>query len=237
MLSRRPGTGRLWPFVLAGLQVAGIALVLFRAAWIGALLVVIASIGIRPGRFGRTFVVAGIVAAIAFAATSGLEQNKTFATRTKDTTNIYGRLATYEQGLNIFRSAPVFGVGVNRYHAVSQTLPPETVSGVESVTYPHSSYIGLLAEQGLVGFVPLLLLSYAVWRLVRGLRMGSFRHKELVLLTGTVAGAALAYLVMSLTLTMLPYEPSNAFLAVLVGAAAARLDTLSATPSEGDFAG
>lgn len=225
--SRKPGTRQIWPFLLVGLQIAAIALVLFRAAWIGALLVVIASIGIRPGRLGRTFLVAVIVAAFAFAATSQLQQNKTFATRTKDTTNIYGRLATYKQGLQMFRSAPLFGVGVNRYHVLAEARPPETFSGVDSVTYPHSSYIGLLAEQGLVGLLPLLFLSYAVWRLVRGLRAESFRNAELVLLIGTVAGAALAYLVMSLTLTMLPYEPSNAFFAVLLGAASARLDMLS----------
>ena len=40
----------------------------------------------------------------------------------------------------------------------------------------------------------------------------------MVFLTATVAGAALGYLIMSLTLTMLPYEPSNAFLAVFLGA-------------------
>ena len=95
------------------------------------------------------------------------------------------------------------------------------------MTYPHNSYIGLLSEQGLVGFLPLLLLSYAVWRLVRGLRSASFQSKEAALLMGTVAGAALGYLIMSLTLTMLPYAPSNLFFAALLGAASGRLDAIT----------
>jgi hypothetical protein len=36
----------------------------------------------------------------------------------------------------------------------------------------------------------------------------------------------LGYLVMSLTFNMLPYGPSNAYLAVLIGALAGRVDAL-----------
>jgi O-antigen ligase len=100
------------------------------------------------------------------------------------------------------------------------------VADVESVTYPHNSYIGLLAEQGLVGLLPLLVVSYAVWRLIRDLRRASSRHEDVVL-GATLTGAATAFLIMSLTLTMLPYEPSNTFFAALLGAASARLDSLT----------
>jgi O-antigen ligase len=227
IFSRRRGTRYAPALALAGIQLAGIALALFRAGWIAALVVVVASFGLRPGRFGRTFAVVGIAALLSMAATSQLQENKTVATRVNDTENVYGRLATYKQGYKVFRSAPVFGVGVNKYHDVAATRPPETVARASSVTYPHSSYIGLLAEQGLVGFLPLLLVSYGVWQLIRGLRTASFRRKDVVFLTATVAGAALGYLIMSLTLTMLPYEPSNAFFAVFLGAASGRLDGLA----------
>jgi O-antigen ligase len=230
--SRRPGDSYRWAFVVAGLQVTAIALVFFRAAWISAVVVVIAAFGIRPGRFGRLFAVTGIVAALVLAATSQLQQSKSFSTRANNTTNVYGRLAAYKQSFDLFESAPVFGVGVNRYHDVAFAQSPETVSNVKAPPDPHNSYTQVLAEQGIVGLLPFLLLSYGVWRLVRGLRAVSFRSKEALLLMGPVAGAALGYLIMSLTLAMLPYEPSNAFLAVLLGAASARLDTLDrqATP-------
>jgi O-antigen ligase len=227
MLTRKRGSRLGWPLALAGLQVAGIALALFRAGWIAAILVVLASFGYRPGRFGRTFALTGLVAALALAATTQLESNKTVASRVNNTDNISGRLATYKEGVEIFHSAPLFGVGVSQYTAAAQARAPAEVWGVQAVMYPHSSYVGLLAEQGAVGFFPLLLLSYAVWRLLALLRALSFRSKEATVLLGTVTGAVLAYLIMSLTLTMLPYEASNTFFAAFLGGACGRLDTLA----------
>jgi O-Antigen ligase len=226
MLTRKRGSRLGWSLLLAGLQVAGIALALFRAGWIAAILVLLASFGYRPGRFGRIFGLGALVAVLALGATTQFESNKTVATRLNNTQNISGRLATYKEGFEIFRSAPVFGVGVSRYTDVAQARPPVEVFGGQSVPYPHSSYVGLLAEQGAIGFLPLLLLSYAVWRLVAVLRAVSFQSREATVLLGTVTGAVLAYLIMSLTLTMLGYEASNTFLAAFLGGACGRLDCL-----------
>jgi O-antigen ligase len=232
ILSRGRGSNYGWGLLFAGLQLAGIGFALFRAGWIAAIVVAVAAFGFRPGKVGRTFAVAGLTAALAVAATGQLQQNKTVATRVNNTENISSRLATYKQGIELFRSAPLFGIGVDRYHTVSETRPVVFVSGVPSVPYPHSSYVGLLAEQGVMGFLPLLLLSFAVWRLVRALRSASFQSREATLLMGTVAGAALGYLIMSLTLTMLPYAPSNLFLAALLGVASGRLDALTEHSTE-----
>jgi O-antigen ligase len=227
ILTRKRGSPIGWPLALVGLQVVGIALALFRAGWIAAILVVLASFGYRPGRFGLTFALTALVAALAFAATTQLDRNKTVATRVNNKDNISGRLATYKEGVEIFRTAPMFGVGVSHYTDVSQTRPPVVLWGAQAVPYPHSSYVGLLAEQGVVGFFPLLLLSYAVWRFLAALRAVSFRSREATVLLGTVTGAVLAYLIMSLTLTMLPYEASNTFFAAFLGAASGRLDALA----------
>jgi len=85
----------------------------------------------------------------------------------------------------------------------------------------------VLAEQGLVGFVPLLLLTFAVWRLIRGLGRRA-ASEDVRVLVGVLSGAAIGYLLMSLTLAMLPYSPSNLFFAALLGVAAGRLDSLTA---------
>jgi O-antigen ligase len=231
LLSRPRTSSYIWALVLGGIQATAIALALFRAGWIAAILVLIMALGYRPGRFGRTFAVAGVVAIVALAATVQLQSNNTVSARVNNTDNIYARLAIYKQGLEIFRSAPIFGVGVDRYNAVAEARPAETVSGVQSEPWPHSTYFGLLAEQGIVGFLPLIFLSYAVWRLIAALRAFSFRSREATLLLGTVTGAVLAYLVMSLTLTMLPYEASNTFFAALLGVGAGRLDALTHRPS------
>jgi O-antigen ligase len=227
VLSRKRGSSYWWALALGGIQATAIGLALFRAGWLATILVVIAAFGYRPGRFGRTIAVVGAVGVIGLVATVQLQSNSTVSKRLSNTENIYQRLATYKQGVELFRSAPIFGVGVNQYNAVAQNRPPAKVSGVESVPWPHSTYFGALAEQGIVGVIPVLLLTFAVWRLIAALRAISFRSREATLLLATVTGAALAYLVMSLTLTMLPYEASNTFFAALLGGASGRLDALT----------
>lgn len=225
--SRRRGP-YFWGVLIAALEVGGIAFTYFRAAWIGALLVLIGSFGIRPRRFGRLFAVTALIGAIALAGTTQLEHHsRTFAERTTNTDNIYGRLATYDQGIHLFKSAPIIGVGVDQYSAVVKDQPRVVFHRVQSVGFPHSSFIAVLAEQGLVGFVPLLLLAGAIWLVVRKIRAAATTDEEGVL-AGSIAGAVGGYLIMSLTLTMLPYEPSNAFFAALLGLAVGRLDVLSA---------
>jgi O-antigen ligase len=169
-----------------------------------------------------------VIGSLAFAGTTQLEHhNKAFEERTTNTYNIYGRLATYEQGIQLFKSEPLTGVGIDQYHAVVTDRAPVVFHKVKSVTYPHSSFIGVLAEQGLFGFVPLVLLSCGIWLVLRRLRAVASTSEEGVL-AGSITGAAAGYLIMSLTLTMLPYEPSNAFFAAFLGMTVGRLDVRSA---------
>ena len=218
----------IWGILIVALEISGIAFSYFRAAWIAALLVLVGSLGIRPRRFARTFVVAGVIGSLAFAGTTQLEHhNKAFEERTTNTYNIYGRLATYEQGIQLFKSEPLTGVGIDQYHAVVTDRAPVVFHKVKSVTYPHSSFIGVLAEQGLFGFVPLVFLSCGIWLVLRRLRAVASTSEEGVL-AGSITGAAAGYLIMSLTLTMLPYEPSNAFFAAFLGMTVGRLDVRSA---------
>jgi O-antigen ligase len=213
-------------FAAASVQLVAIGLTLFRAAWIGAAIIAFVAIGVRRGRWPRALYVGAIMGAILISAVSQVKHNSGLGERVNNTDNIYGRFATYEQGIHMFTSHPLLGVGLDRYHDVAQGLPPRVVHGVESVTFPHSSFILVLAEQGLIGFIPLLVLSIATWRLLRALRHA--RAPDAIVLGPAVIGASLAYLVMSLTLTMITYGPSNAFFAMVLGLGAGTLDGDSA---------
>jgi O-antigen ligase len=48
-------------------------------------------------------------------------------------------MATYEEGLEIFRSAPIFGVGVDKYRVVAVKRPLVVIKGAASRTFPHNS--------------------------------------------------------------------------------------------------
>ena len=160
----------------------------------------------------------GVAAALLYGAVVNLEQQSVvFQNRIQDTGNVLGRLATYRQGLEVFAAHPLFGVGVGQCTNAVLATPTVAVGGYTSVPEPHSSYVDVLTEQGIVGFLPLLAVTVAVWWLIRALRRRATSRADLVL-AHSVGAASLAFLVMSLTLEMIIYEPSNAIMAVLLGA-------------------
>jgi O-antigen ligase len=209
----------------ATLQGVAITLTFFRATWIGAILVLIAAFGIRPRRFGRLLGVTAAVVIVLLAIAAPLQGNAQFAQRASNSTNVNARLATYLTGIHIFEHAPLFGAGFGRFASAEQDTTPVVVGGQQPIPYPHSSYFWLLTEQGLFGTLPFVFLTFAVWRLARALRRAASEREE-VLLAACLIGVGLAFLVTSLTLTMLAEAPPNMFFALLLGAAAARLDVL-----------
>jgi O-Antigen ligase len=227
LMARRTSIGRLVAVTIIVLELVATFLTFFRVGWLGAVAVVIAATGVRPRRYGRAVATVGIVALIAALAYTQLDRFAAVSSRAANTQTIFTRFATYEQGLRIFTSAPVLGVGASRYTAVALSLPHSYVGGAPSVEFPHSSFVGTLAEDGLVGFGALLFALVAILRAIRALRRRSATHADEVLF-GVAVGGGVAYLVYSLTLTMLPYGPSNAFMAVLLGVLAGRLDALGA---------
>jgi O-antigen ligase len=217
--------------VTAVLESIAIVLTFFRATWIGAILIVIAAFGIRPRRFGRLIGVTVIVSLLVLAIAAPLHKDPEFAGRASNIENVNSRLATYITGLKIFERAPLEGVGFGRFANGVSEVPVVRVSGEEALPYAHNSYIWLLAEQGLLGALPFFLLTFGIWRLIRALGRAA-RTEEDVLLRASVVGIALAFLVMSLTLTMLPEGPPNALFALVLGAASARLSALQRASSE-----
>ena len=212
---------------VAVLELAAIGITFFRAAWLAALVIIVLMFGLpfvraRP----RPRVVVALVLGLAVVA-FGLIQSDAVSTRLSDSDNVAGRLATWGQDLNVFGTAPVFGVGVERFTSATTDETNVVVSGVHALDNPHNSYLGLLAEQGIVGFIPFALLTVVVWRLIRAVRkVASTQEARYVALCLT--GVGVAYLITSLTLTMLPSGPSNALMGLLVGAAAGLLDRVGA---------
>jgi O-antigen ligase len=206
-------------------ELVAIVLTFFRATWIGAIVVLIAAFGVRPRRFARLLAVTATIVIVLLAVAAPLQGNVQFSQRASNSSNVNARIATYLTGFHIFEHAPLFGAGFGRFAAAEQQTVPVIVGGQPPIPYPHSSYFWLLTEQGLVGTLPLILLTFAVWRLTRALRRAATERED-VLLAACLIGVGLAFLVTSLTLTMLAEAPPATFFALLLGAAAARLDAL-----------
>jgi len=228
-LQVRGRNARLLGSVAVAVQAAAIGLSLFRAAWVGVLVIVIASFGFRPKRGMRALVTVGLVGLAGLFVIVPLEHTQAGATRLNDTANVDTRFATYLVGYHLFRQAPLFGVGVDQFPSFAPTAGQERFHGIANQIYPHSSYVAVLAEDGLLGFIPFLLLNVAIVRLIRTTRRSARSHEEDVF-GATLLGISVAFFLMSIGLTMLPYEPSNAFFAVVLGAAASLVDGRHVTP-------
>jgi len=88
--------------------------------------------------------------------------------------NIYGRIAEQRQTWQLFSTHPIFGVGLGRFTEIvnRDTRYLAFYNGVRSVDSPHNTLGGILAETGILGFVPYvtaqILLFLSFWRLRKG---------------------------------------------------------------------
>lgn len=216
--------------VAIALEFGGLAFTLFRVAWIGAVLVVLISVAFRPRQLGRAVAVSialGLMLLVAFVELSSVPL---FAQRVNNTSNVSARFGAYQQAYEIWRMHPFTGVGIAQYQTVAQGLPLISVNGTKSVPNPHDSYLQALAEIGIFGFAALVYLTVATARLIRALNRRRWTQPD-ALLGACVLGAGVAYLIFSLSLSMLPYDASNEFFAILLGLAAGRVDVLCTAPS------
>ena len=214
----------VYGLVAVALELVGIWLTYFRGAWIAALVVVVLSLGLRPRRYARLAGFMGLALVVALVAFFQIgDTQSSLSARVGNTQNLVGRVATYQQGLQIFAHHPVFGVGVVKYETAQATAASISIGGVQAANTAHDIYIDVLVEQGIIGFLALVFLSLAIWQLVRQLRR-SARTRTDILLGACLAAAALAYLILALEETVLLQGPPNLLFAACLGVGAARLD-------------
>ncbi len=198
------------------LQVAGLANSLFRVSWISTVVVLVVALGFRPRQRLRAVTTLGVAGVLAGIALLPLASSPLFTERATDTGNVLGRFATYLQAIEIFKTSPIVGVGIGSYNTVAVDFRGVYVDGIRSVDFAHSSFFNVLAEQGVVGFVPLIAVTIGLALFARRLwRTGGTPEHDA--LAAAIWAALIGYMAFSLTLTMITYGDSNAYLAALLG--------------------
>lgn len=234
------GRARLLTGLATLLIAAGIAMTIFRSAWAAEVIVALIAFGFRPKQHGRFFWVlvatAGLAIVIALFFTQSSSVNPVtgaaaFQRHTFSSEDLYSRLATYEQGLSLFLAHPLLGVGVQQYLPAAIQAPLVVIEGHTSVPEAHDSFIGVLAEQGIVGIVLFVFLIACFVRMLSA-AFRAARDDDDQALVASGIGAGIAYLLMSVGFQVLPMAPSNDFVALLMGLVAARLDWLRAQGSD-----
>ena len=96
-----------------------------------------------------------------------------FEERVSSSGNIYARIAQQKQNLQLFFDHPLLGVGLDNFNvaATTNTMARTSYGDIAALDYPHSNLGAVLAETGLLGFLPFVasiaLLVSAFWKLRR----------------------------------------------------------------------
>lgn len=115
--------------------------------------------------------VAGLLAGFAFYASpsvqnrvmSGVNEARTFATEPEET-SLGKRMILYETTLELIKNKPVFGLGTGAFRKHYSELVAEKYHGWQSepADDPHSQYLFVTVENGLIGLATFLLLIGAL---------------------------------------------------------------------------
>jgi len=221
-------------YVLGGaavlIEIVGLAPSFTKTIWGAAFAVLVISLGLRRRFSIRTVLVTVYTTGAVLFVYALLSTDPVVKERVSTSTNanFIARVGDYIQGIYIFQHWPVFGAGIDQFIAAQQFVPFVSISDIAATPSAHNSFLSVLAETGLVGFLPFAFLVFAMAALVRAWRRRA-RTNEEVLFAIMLLAATVGNLLMSLTLVEIYYSPSGTFLALVLGAAAARLNTMTAS--------
>jgi hypothetical protein len=160
---------------------------LHRSIMITLVLILFLQIWFAQSATRRVVLVAALLALAGMFAAGSFLLPALYEERVWNDSNVSARMAQQRQTLGMFSSNPVLGVGLNNFISAAPQATPYTgrYSGVDPLDAPHSNLGAILAETGVVGFVPYLaangLLVAAFWKLrVDGMRRPAWIWKIFV---------------------------------------------------------
>jgi O-antigen ligase len=232
MLTEKAYTAGL---VILGLEVLSLAPGFTKTVWAAAFATIVLGLGLRSRVSSRTvlvFVYAAVAVGLAYATVQNSTVVESRVTGQIAQDNWSGRQATWHEALSIFEHWPVAGAGNNQFISAQALVPQVRVKGVEAATSPHNVFLGVLAEIGVIGILTLLVLVWAVVVVVRACRKWATTEED-VIFGSVLLAATTGYFLLCQTFGMLYTRPSSMFLAIMLGAAAARLDYMARTRRAG----
>lgn len=212
------------------LEIVGLAPSLTKTVWVAGFVAGVIAFGVRRRVNSRTVIVALYGVCVLGVVYSLLQSSPVVAERvTGSNQNVLTRFGDYVQGVLIFEHWPLTGAGIQQFIPAQNLVPLVSIGGVPAGPSAHNTFISVLAETGVLGFVPLMVLVYVVIKLVREVRRRAETEEE-VRFASTVLAAVVGYFLLSLTLVQIYYPVATMLLAVVLGAAAARLRGGGAEP-------
>jgi len=182
-----------------------------RGAVVGAAVIVLAASLRTPKRARAGILLVLFLCSIFFVMPGAVAQRFHSALNWRHDPNTFSRLMLWKAGLSIWSHHPVFGVGPENFPYVfaSNLQYVALFPGGNAKWAAHSLYIQTLADFGLAGFLPFLVLICLC------LRLNAKTRKEALARTPAGRGSVEFCLAAGLDLALVGYLTSAAFLAVL----------------------
>lgn len=211
------------------IEVVGLFPGLTKTVWAAAFVMIVLGIGLRRRVSSRTALVAiygltTVAVIYFFIKSSPVVAARVTSTASQD--NFLGRVATWQQALEMFQSWPLYGVGVEQFIGGQLLVGRPTVGGVLPVPSAHNTFLSILAEGGLLVTLPLVAIAYTATRIVRACKKLAVTHEDSVF-RAVLIGGVVGSLFLSMTFSELYEPPAFMYVALLLGVAAARVDHLT----------
>lgn len=133
-------------------------------------------------RGGKKFFIAGAVIAVLFFVLSGPTYRDVYIKRISglldpyETRSVEGRTVVWEAASRMIGENPFLGAGAGGFHVLSESY------GARRLKSPHSLYVYMTAEYGIIGFLLFAGAAMAFWKYARyGLRSSSDARETCVL--------------------------------------------------------
>lgn len=148
--------------VITALMPIGIFLTNTRACWLGFLASTLVAAKFYP-KFRKVFLIGLIL--FAMVATIKLVTKEREKGRFSQMGPIHSRIHIYNASLRMLIEKPFFGFGFDNFQFTS----PRYFTAIKGVPYygetvvPHDTFLGILVELGLVGFIPLIIIYLCIF--------------------------------------------------------------------------
>ncbi|MCI0469551.1 MAG: O-antigen ligase family protein [Nitrospirae bacterium] len=173
--------------VLAAISLVASVLTTMRASFLGLLFIVIFLL------FTKRSAVLTALPLIALTAIAAYF-NKTMWLKLLSSKSLIARIDIWKQALNNFIDNPILGIGLNHFsHTFSSSFP---IDPGNTVYDAHSLYMQVLSQNGIVGFLALILIMggfIRIWRgftpvsgFEMGLKFGALGAFSIIFITGVM---------------------------------------------------
>lgn len=168
----------------------GIFCSMFRNIWLGVLAGLFVAVWARPGKKAGAI---SLIVVVFLSITLLGKLGGTFSSERfllKET--MYSRIGAYKIAFQAFRQNPLFGIGYNEFEQYAKNYQEDMAyMDVIAAKQAHNTFLSVLAENGIIGFIPFILFWIAVIRGAADLyrKAEHEREKQLSIMLLSVAAA------------------------------------------------